>query len=70
MSKCTTCRHFGYCAPDCPIAPWNFDPAPYPTSAFNFLLRQRRWVGRPVDRQDTQFYNERLEQSRMRHYED
>ncbi len=66
MHKCTTCRHFGYCAPDCPYAPWNLEPATYnpAMSSFLFLLRQRRWVGHPVDRQDTRFYSERRERDR------
>lgn len=64
MSRCTTCRRLGYCAPDCTLAPWNFDLAPYPVSGFLFLLRQRRWVGRPLDRRETRFWNERLERGR------
>ncbi len=54
--RCVNCDHYGLCAPDCPIAPWNTetgtadDPSP-----FVYLLRQRRWSGRPVDRRDTWF---------------
>jgi len=65
MPRCGTCHHYGYCAPDCSLAPWNFEPASYPTSSFLFLLRQRRWVGHPVDRQDTRFCDERRERERV-----
>lgn len=62
--RCGTCKHFGLCAPDCPLGPWNLDAAKYPASPFAFLLRQRRWAGSPVDRRDTFFmdYEVRREQ--------
>lgn len=48
--RCHCCGNWGYCAADCAYAPWNFDlPSATP---FVYLLRQRRWVGWPVDRLD------------------
>lgn len=64
MSHCPTCKHFGLCAPDCTLAPWNFEPVSYRTTPFNYLLRQRRWAGSQVDRRDTRFMNERIERER------
>lgn len=64
---CRTCRHFGLCAPDCTLAPWNFEPATYPApSAFAYLLRQRRWAGSPVDRRDARFWDPRLAEAQHR----
>lgn len=56
MSRCSDCRSFGLCAADCPIAPWNQEPASYPApSRFAYLVRQRRWCGSPVSITDIIF---------------
>lgn len=62
--RCITCKHFGLCAPDCTLAPWNFEPATYPATPFVYLLRQRRWAGSPVHPKDTRFMN--IERQRYR----
>jgi hypothetical protein len=67
--RCITCGHFGLCAPDCPIAPWNTEPdlakAPSP---FAYLLRQRRWSRFPVEREDTWFCNRDIRHRQQLHF--
>jgi hypothetical protein len=59
-ARCASCRSFDLCAADCPIAPWN-DEAPWPAPApWRYLLRQRRWAGSPVPREDIFFVDPTL----------
>lgn len=68
--RCITCDHFGLCAPDCPIAPWNIDLPGLTSnpSPFVYLLRQRRWSKRPVDREDTWFWNRDIRYQQQRNF--
>lgn len=45
---CPYCQSLLGCAVDCSNAPWNFDKDAS-GSRLVYLLRQRRWVGSPVD---------------------
>jgi hypothetical protein len=49
--SCRCCGNYGYCAADCAYAPWNQDRSA--TSPFAYLVRQRGWVGWPVERLDS-----------------
>jgi len=51
-TRCASCRSYGLCAADCPIAPWNDEQVLWPAPApWRYLLRQRRWAGSPVPRE-------------------
>lgn len=56
---CTRCRSRGLCAADCPFGPWNYDSGSgreHPrTTRLGYLIRQRRWVGGPVPREEIFF---------------
>jgi hypothetical protein len=67
--RCITCDHFGLCAPDCPIAPWNVEPGlAISPSPFIYLLRQRRWSKRPVEREDTWFWDRDVRHQQQRNF--
>lgn len=57
---CLECGNVGLCALDCGLAPWSFD-RPYTANPFLLMLRQRRWVKSPVDRQEISFRYQRID---------
>lgn len=47
FGPCAYCESSLLCAVDCWLAPWNQD-RPIPKRKWLYLLRLRRWAGRPV----------------------